>query len=261
MKTKIMKIIRPLILMLMTMVGVSAWAADAPASPLIAEIWTCSYKDGKDVSDVLKARDFMVSKADRVGLKLPTAFLWDLRKGDAPINYVWFNVHRNIGAFGASADALEISGIGPDVSERFSSVSDCVAGMGTAQMILSQGDAAASVLDDGPLFLAAESCSYINGASQENLTDLIAHMQGVMKGMGDNAPAFSSALEPFTLSAPGAPDVILYSGYENATGWSNYALEMMTTEAGKSLRNHMNKVLDCGGLTIWSSQQVVWAAK
>lgn len=255
MKTKTMKTMRPLMLLLLGALGSSAWAADVPALPMIAETWNCSYKDGKDVGDVLKARDFMVSRADKAGLKLPTSFLWDLTKGDSSINHVWFNVHANVGAFGASADALEVSGIGPAVSERFSSVSDCVAGMSEAQMIFPRGRRAK--VPSPPVFVVAESCSYINGANQESLASLIVSMNDVIKGMGDNAPAFSTALMPFTLAAPGSPDVIIYSGYENAAGWGNYIRELAVTEAGLRMSNQMDKVLECGGLTFWSSQRVI----
>ena len=247
------------LLLLVGLSGVSVWAADAPppsmiAESLIAEIWTCSYKEGKDVDDLLEARDFMVSQANKAKLTLPPSFLWNLTKGDASIDHVRFSVHRNLGAFGASADAMEASGIGPAVLERFSSVSDCVAGMSMAQMIFLRG------VPDGSVFISAAACNYIDGSSQESLTELISHIRNVMEGMGDHAPAFSTALAPFTPGAPGSPDVTLYNGYENATGWSNYVRELFTTEAGQRLRDHQGRVLECGGLTLWSSQQVVGAA-
>ena len=248
------------LLVLVGILGASAWAADAPPPPRIAETWTCSYKDGKDVGDVLEARDFMVSQANKAGLTLPPSYLWSLIKGDASINYVWFNVHQNLGAFSASVDAWQASGIGPAVRERFSSVSDCVAGISEVQSNFLRGEPDSDT-SDGPSFIAASSCSYINGASQESLADLAAHMHDVMKGMGNSAPAFSTVLAPFiTLRALGSPDVFLYSGFENAAGWGNYVSELSNTEAGQHLRNHMGQVLKCGGLTLWSGQLVVDAA-
>jgi hypothetical protein len=241
------------LMMLLGIPGVFAWAADAPPQPMIAETWACSYRDGKSVDDVLKVRDFMVSQADKAGLILPPSFLWTLTEGDAHIDYVWFNVHLDSGVFDTSADTWEASGIGPAVLNRLSSVADCVAATSTAQMIFPLGNPGRSV-PDGPVFIAAESCSYIDAASQKNLKDLLTHMHDVMKGMGDNAPAFSTALVPFT---SGEPDVILYSGYENAAGWSSYVRELRNSEAGERLRNHKGRVLDCGGPTLWSSQQLV----
>ena len=251
------------ILVMLLLVGIlvaSARAADAPPPARIAEIWTCSYKDGKDVGDVLEAREFMVSQANKAGLTLPPSYLWSLIKGDVPINYVWFNVHQNLGAFSASADAWQASGVGPAVMERFSSVSNCVAGMSEVQSNFLRGESDAGA-PDWPVFIAASSCSYINRTSQESLADLAAHMHVVMRGMGDNAPVFSTVLVPFiTLRALGSPDVFLYSGFGNATEWSKYVSELSSTEAGQQLRNHIAQVLKCDGLTLWSGQQVVDAA-
>ena len=125
MKIKTMKI--SLVVTLICLPGVAVSAANLPPLPmmaetLIAETWTCSFNEGKSISDVLKARDFMVAQAEKAGLNLPPSFLWKLFKGDTPVDYIWFNVHRDIHAFGAAADAWEASGIGPAVSDRFSSV-------------------------------------------------------------------------------------------------------------------------------------------
>lgn len=242
---------------LVSFITASVWASDAPPAPLVAEVWTCSYNDGKDVDDLFKARDFLVSQADKTGLKLPPSFLWSVMKGDAPIDYVWFNVHPNIETFGDSYDALLASGISAAVSKRFSSVADCVAGLATAQMIFAQGNPAASV-PDGPAFLAAHSCRYNDGASRKSLADLIGHMNAFMTSLGDSAPAFSTVMEPYTRSAANTPEVTLYSGYAKAAGWSKYVKALTNTKSGQDLQNHTNEILDCD-LTIWSSQRMIAA--
>ena len=226
---------------------------------MIAETWTCSFKDGKDVSDLLKARDYMVSQGAKAGVPLPTSFLWNLVKGETPVDYVWFNVHPSVSAYGNSADALQASGIGLAVSKRFSVVADCIAGLGTAQMIYPRGEAAR--VPEPPVFIAAEACSYITADSRDSLPELIADLNRAIEGMGEYAPAFSTALMPFTLRAAGAPDVVLYSGFDSASAWSNYFLELSTTAAGRGLQTRKQEVLDCEGLSIWSSEQVVGVVK
>lgn len=203
----------------------------------------------------------MVAQADRVGLGLPVSFLWNLLKGDTPTDYIWFNVHRDIQAFGASADAWEVSGIGPAVSERFFPVSECVAGVSAASLIFQRGE-----LPEAPMFITVSGCSYIHNTGREKLADIFESMGGIIKDMGDSAPIFTTALVPFTLRAPGSrdvlsQDVIIYSGFKNAAKWSNYLHEMFSTEAGQRLRNQMDMALDCGGPTLWSGQQAVGATK
>lgn len=252
---KIAQLLRLVTLLLVGVQSICTSAADG-THPMIAETWTCSYQDEKGVTDLLKARDFMVVRAGKAGLRLPSAFLWNLTKGDTSVNHVWFNVHPNIGAYGAWADALETSGISSSVSERFSSVSNCVAGMGAARMIFQRGE-----VPDPPVFITARSCRYTNGASEESMHDLIAQIHIVMKSLGNNAPAFSTALMPFTLRAPGSSNVLLYSGFKNASAWSNYINELFAIGAEQRLRDDISTVLDCGDLTLWSSRQVVQATK
>lgn len=239
-------------LLLVSTLGLPAMASERVAPALVAEVWTCSYKTGMGVADLLKARDFLVSKANAASLKLPTAFLWNLVKGDAGMSHVWFNVHPNMAAYGVSADALASSGIEAQVSSRFASVSDCVAGMGAARMISQRGE-----VPKAPVFIAAKSCHYVNGAGAEQLDDLLINLSDVMNGMGDKAPAFLTALMPFTLRASGAPDVVLYSGHENASAWSHYVTELSNTDAGERFNKHIESTLNCGDLSIWSSQGVV----
>ena len=49
--------------------GVAAQAAEAPAS-VVLESFACSYHAGKDLDDLLGARDYMVRQADRAGVEL-----------------------------------------------------------------------------------------------------------------------------------------------------------------------------------------------
>lgn len=236
--------------------GAPPLATNASAPPMIAETWACSYKEGQGIDDLLKVRDFMVAEASKNGLTLPPSFLWTLSKGDAPIDYLWFNVHQDISAYGAAADAFQASGIGPAVSRQFSALCDSAAGMGQAHLIFQQGD-----IPSEPIFIVAAGCNYINGAGPERLAGLITNMRDVLAEMGDNAPAFSTAIESFTLPAlasqdPLSQDVFLYSGFENASSWSNYIRALSTTKAGQRLRDSMDEMLQSGGLTIWSGQQV-----
>ncbi len=242
--------------LLIGVLGTSARAAETVYPPMIAQTWTCSYHDGRSIDDVLKVRDAMVSEADQVGLILPPAYVWTLTSGDAHADFVWFNIHRDMGAFGASVDAWQASGLGPALLERFSSVSDCAAGISAAQMIFPRGNPGASV-PDGPVFIASQRCSFLDATSNEQLRELISQMHDVMKGMGDHAPAFATALFPPSQRASGESDVLIYSGHGSAVGRRNYAAELLNTDAGQRLRKRQKAVLDCGDLTLWSSQQVV----
>ena len=126
MKNRIVLIIGAFVLGLS---GFSAWAADAPPPPLMAETWGCSYKPGKDIDDLLKARDNLLKQAEKAGIDLPPSYMWSLIKGNVSYDTVWLNVHQNLGAFGANSDAWAASGLGEEVLDRFYDVSECSTGM------------------------------------------------------------------------------------------------------------------------------------
>ena len=66
------------------------------ASPGVLEAWECSYNTGKDLADLMSARDFLVKQADKDNITLEPSFVWSQYKGDAPIDFVWFTAHSNL---------------------------------------------------------------------------------------------------------------------------------------------------------------------
>ena len=53
-----------------SLISLTALAAEPPPSPMVAETWACSYKEGKDWSDKAKARDYLVAQIDKAGDKI-----------------------------------------------------------------------------------------------------------------------------------------------------------------------------------------------
>ena len=108
----------------------------APASqPGILEAWQCNYKPGKNYSDLMSARDYLVKRSAKAGITPERSFVWSLYKGDDPVDFVWLTAHENMLAFGAAADRDAASNFS-DVQARFDSVADCMAGMAMVTPIL-----------------------------------------------------------------------------------------------------------------------------
>ena len=247
----------PVFLMLLGAFGTSAWSAEPPPPPWIAETWACTYNGDNDMDDVLRARDYMVSQADKADLALADAYIWSLAKGNIPVETVWFTIHENFMAYTANSDAWVASGIGPGVLERFDAVSNCATGLATMRPVF--GREGALPEDDTPTLIASQSCRFVNGAGPGHLADLASHTRDVMTVMGDNAPGFAAVMEPFTARPAGSPEVFMFSVFNNATEWGNYVNALFSTDAGQMLRNHQAMVVDCD-LTVWSGMQVVQAA-
>ncbi len=205
----------------------------------------------------MKARDNMVRQAEKAGIKLPSSYVWTLLKGNIPVETIWFNIHNGLAAYGTTSDAWAASGVADEVLDRFYNVSTCSTGMGTMRPIFQRE---VEMDDDAPTVIAALGCTYKHGIGPNHMGDLATHMNGVMQGMGDKAPIFAGGLAPFTARPAGSPDVLLFSVYQNMSGWSTYVNELFSTPAGQRMRNHMSMLLDCD-VTLWGGQQVVEGAE
>ena len=252
MKNRIVLIIGAFVLGLS---GFSAWAADAPPPPLMAETWGCSYKPGKDIDDLLKARDNLLKQAEKAGIDLPPSYMWSLIKGNVSYDTVWLNVHQNLGAFGANNDAWAASGLGEEVLERFYDVSDCSTGMAGFYPIF-QKEGFTPPEQGSTRVVATLGCTFNHGVDIDHMPDLANHMSETMASMGDAAPMVAVGLRPFTARPPGSPDVILVSAFNSMSGWTNYVDQLFSTPAGETLRNHMDLILDCD-VALWGSQTMV----
>ena len=227
-------------------------AAEMPPPPGVLDSYQCVYQPGKDIDDLMSARDFYVKQAAKGNYKTPTAYLWQLAKGSAPVDVVWFDLHENLGAFAASTDAATASAEIAVANARFEEVFTCQSGVASVQTIYQRE---VPELDAGPGFIASSACMLKHGQSQQNVADLVRHIAGVMEGMGDKAPAGAFIADPIT-SGPDTPDLYLFSLNPSVTAWSQLVGEMTTNPAGQMLGRHFNTVLDCN-MSMWSGQWMI----
>ncbi len=229
----------------------SLMAAEPPQPLAIGETYGCTYKEGKDFSDKMKARDYMVAQMDKAGLqKFPGYHLTQIR-GMAPVDTLWMDVFPDLATYGASSDAWDASGIGAGVQERFDAVEDCTSGLSTLRVIHQQDDDGS----DDPGLVIMLACHFNRGSGPQQVDDLVSHMGGVMAGIGADAPGFAFLRTPITGNRD-FPDLFLGSVFENMSHWTRYVEQLYTTEAGSQMRNHINMVADCS-ISMWRSQQVV----
>ncbi|MCZ6860998.1 MAG: hypothetical protein O7I42_12120 [Alphaproteobacteria bacterium] len=104
--------------------GFATQAADAPPSVLL-ETFACSYHDGKDMDDLLAARDYMVKQADKAGVSLAPSYVWSRFKGGPDLDTIWFTVHEDLTAFAAESEAFGAAPELAGVNARFGTVASC----------------------------------------------------------------------------------------------------------------------------------------
>ena len=217
------------------------------AQPGILEAWQCNYKPGKNIEDLMSARDYLVKRSAKANITPEPSFVWSLYKGDEPVDFVWFTAHTNMLAFGAAADrdaALNFS----DVQARFDSVADCTAGMGLVTPVFVGAPPAENV------FISSSACNLRHGTSQSDMKDLTGHATQVFSEMNNGAPSAAYQIEPLTGS--NVADRYLFQIHSNASSWTNFVSNIVGSPAGQMLLRHRNKVLDCDQ-SLWNGQMVV----
>ena len=230
-------------------------AAEAPPPQLVAETFACNYKEGKDWDDKSKARDYMVAQIDKAGLKKVTGRHWTQKKGMAPVDTVWFDIHENIAAFTAASDAWDASGIGKGVNAQFDKVEDCTAGLSVIRPFHQQQDDGEDDEGDDTSLVANLACTFKQGNGFDHMPDLARHMGSVMASFGADGPGFAAVRQPIT-RGPDFPDLFIFSVFDDMTHWGKYVAQLFGTDAGQRMRNHMDMVLDCN-FSLWDSQVVV----
>jgi hypothetical protein len=243
--------IKLILIPLLMMTSYAVHAAEMPPAPGILDSYQCTYNPGKNINDLMAARDFYVKQTSKGEYKAPAAYIWELEKGNTPVDVVWFDLHENLSAYAASADAASGSTELAAANARFETVITCQAGLGSVQTIQQRGELDP---DAGPAFVSSSACMVKHGYSEQDVADLVQHIAGVAAEMGDKAPSASYIATPIT-SGPDTPDLYVFSVNPNVTAWSQFVAELTTTPAGQMLGRHFNKVLDCS-MSMWTGQ---WA--
>ena len=249
------RLIRNLALLTFGLAGVVSIGANAEEAqpPGVLETWTCSYNPGKDIDDVLSARDYYVKQAAKAGVDIGPTYLWSLIKGDLPFDLVWLAPHQNLAAYAASADAQAAAPELSDVTARFYDAATCTPRLGTIQPVFQR-----EVPDrgDAPAIVTAFACGLRQGVDPGvDMADLRGHIGEVLASMGDTAPSTVFAMTP-TTGGINTPDWLLFSVFDNMTSWANFVGGLLGSDAGQQLVRHFGAVADCEQ-AIWGSQRTI----
>lgn len=230
-------------------------AEEPPPEPGVAEAFFCNYNPGKDRDDLMSAKDYYVKQAAKAGITPEPAFLWTPFKGNAPIDFLWMNVHENMKAFGASTDAGMASSEMDSVNARFDSVAKCQSNLGALRTIRE------AELNDPtpPALISAASCNTHGPVTQGDVLDMRNHINSVLGAMPSfkNVPMYS--IVPLTTSAE-SPDVFLFTVHESAAGWANRTSELQASPEGQSLRRHFDAMMECHP-SLWFGEQLIAPAE
>mgnify|MGYP000067032695 CR=1 FL=1 len=218
----------------------------------IREIYVCNFLKGKNIDDVMSARDYYLKQAKKAGIATPDAFVWTPYKSSLDYDVLWFNNYKDLMEFGTQADAFNSSSAMTSVIERFNSVMSCKSSLASRETIFAGGD---SPVANPPAIISSNACMMKAGVQPDNMNDLKAHIKGVLGSI----PGYkNSLLFMSTPMTPGSnsPDVFLYGVHDNVSAWAAKRAAFLKSDGGAMLGRHFQSTLDCTA-SLWVGQQVV----
>ena len=252
MKT-IRKPIKPLAFLfavLLAFTGITSHAAEAQLPGVLAT-FACNFKDGKDMDDLMSARDYYVSESKKAGIATPEAYVWSRFKGGVPFDHIWFDLHQNLADFAAGAEEYRNADMSK-VDDRFAAIETCEANVSTVRPLFQGGETSPP---NGSAFISSNACSFRDGAGPESMADLEGHVGVVLGGLGEFKSVSIFAATPITQGADSA-DIYIFSVNANASAWAASVAAVQSSPGGPGLGRHFNGTLDCSS-SLWFAEQVV----
>ncbi len=227
----------------------ASYAADEPTPPGFIESYLCNLQPGKDIDDLMSARDYYVKQSEKAGLPVQDSYVWTHYKGDSQADLIWHSLYPSMADWAAQSDA----GVGKpemaNVNEKFEEVIDCQPFIGTINPVHVGKELSENT------FVSSSACRAREGVNRQDVTDLVNHLRGVVATQGDAAPGFIGAIEPIT-GGPRVPHIVLFSVSDSASAWAGFIGGLRSGDG--MLGRHFNTTLDCS-LNLYGSRQVIKA--
>jgi len=224
----------------------------APAQADVREVYVCDYLDGKDMDDILLARDYYLKQSKKAGLTTPDAFVWNHFKGSANADVIWFNNYTDMMDFAKQSDAAAGSSEMASVNQRFDTIVDCTPGLASRETVYDSGD---FTVTGGSAIISSNACMLNDGVTSKDLDDLWSHAKSVLSSMDEYNNFLFFASTPVTRGVNSA-DLYLYGVSDNLTAWAKGRAAFGASDAGQSLSRHLQVLMNCTA-DLWIGQQVV----
>ena len=152
----------------------------AQAQSYFGEVYVCDYEGDSDMEDLMKARDYYLSQAEKAGIPTPPAFVWTPIKGPQDFDFLWFNFYQSATQYGEQMVAEAASADMQSVTERFERMSSCSSYMFVQEQIYNGGDA----MTGETAYLTSSACNFRQGMGPAELADLRSHLTDYLQAAG-----------------------------------------------------------------------------
>lgn len=227
--------------------------AAALSHAAVREIYACSYVNGADRDDLMKARDALVRQSETIGLGGMTSFLWTPNKvQNFERDFLWFNNFEDLNAYAKAADAYATTDAGRSVAARFDEIVECSSSLAEIEQVF---DGGTDFGGPGPIVVESFGCYLHEGMDAVAARDLVTHYKRVLEQSNGYATHLFYAVTPM-LGSRDSFDRVYFGVHENLQTWAARTTAMQTSEAGAMFARHAEQVVDCSS-ALWWGERIV----
>jgi hypothetical protein len=243
-----MQKIATLIVFILALVAPPAMAEEQTSA--VAEVFACTFVDGKDWSDVE-----MAAKVYNAGLKKLgngfeelRSFAWIPYRGNPPVDFLWSTNSANLNEMARLSMTYNSSEQGQVSGALFDAVADCRTGIAFQEVILeakTQPD-----LSSG-YFVESYACSINPGKDMGDIRKAIKTWHAYTTKIGNDGPVIMRTVQvgnyPFDLS--------YFVVHKDLAAYAASLTNYLTSKGAEDAQAALDKVQTCKG-TLWRGQQM-----
>lgn len=249
-----MKRLTPLLFLLLAAIPAGAFAQSAE-QPMVREIFACNFNDGKDMGDLMAARDFYLKQVEKAGIPARRAFVWTPFKAAVEFDFLWANNFPDMMTFAKESDAYVKSPEGQAADERFASVATCSSSLAMRRLFF-QAEGELNVDPAVGAVINVGACNYRHGHGPEDLDDLVGHAGNIMGNAGVKDGFIAYVSVPDMGAGPNTRDFYLYGVNSSLEAWATRGKAMQAAAGIDSLRRHFRTIAQCNTALFYGREVV-----
>ena len=217
---------------------------------MVREYFACNYLPGKDMDDLMAARDFMV---EQLGDDLATtSFLWTPIMTDNQFDFLWFNQYDRVTDWGSGLQSLWGTARYEHIMQRFESMSDCVTGLVTHTPMFAGGS---FQVTGSAAVVISFACNLKPGAQMSGVNDAVQHYTRVMSGMRSTHGNFNSFMQVPLVSSAGR-DVFFFGVYPDLEAYAAGTAALQNSSEYAAVQAHFGQLQRCD-TSLWEGRPIV----
>jgi hypothetical protein len=219
-------------------------------TPAVAEIFACTYVDGKDWSDVEIAAKVYNAGLKKLGngFEELRSFAWIPYRGNVAFDFLWSTNSENLNEMAQRSMVYDSSKESQVSGALFGSVADCESGLFFQEVIL-EAETPAD-LSNGYI-IESYICSINPGKDMDDIRKAIKTWHAYSTKIGSPGPVIMRTLQvgnfPF--------DVSYFVVHQDLAAYAATTTKYLTSKGFESTQAAFDKVQTCKG-TLWRGQQM-----